>query len=352
MDVLVRAAALTHFSEVANALQYRPDAALRAVGLSAAALVDPERRIPSSAVIKLLELAALNSGCEQFGLRMAQSRQLSNMGVVSLLISHQPTLRDALATTVAYRHLLNDSLALQLEDCVDTVVIKEEVMSQVPARQATELALGVLHRMCSAVLGRNWRPKRVCFRHRAPQDLSLHRSLFACPLEFSGEFNGLVIAASDLDLVNPAADPNMVRFASQFVEAISDQQQPSIISEVRKAIYLMLPSGRANCSAIAQGLGLSMRSLQRHLDEVGTDFSKLLHQVRQELVMQYLGNTHHDLMHIAQLLGYARQASFTRWFQQSFDQSPSSYRRALLQSPISGAGIKLLAKPMAKHTGT
>ena len=351
MDVLVRAAALTHFFDVADSLNYKPEAAMRSVGLSRTMLENPEQRVSASAVVKLLELAALNSGCDHYGLRMAQSRQISNMGVVSLLISHQPTLRDALATTVAYRHLLNDSLAMQMEESGATVVVKEEVMSDVPARQSTELALGVLHRICAVVLGRNWRPVCVCFRHPEPADVSLHRTLFACRLEFSAEFNGLVIAASDLDLVNPAADPNMVRIARQFVDAIGSREQPSMISEVRKAIYLMLPSGRATCSVVAQGLGLSMRTLQRHLDTDSTDFSALLHQVRRDLVVQYLANPQHDVMQVAHLLGYSRPASFTRWFQQSFGQAPSHYRRALLQSPGRGALAKPQAKPVAKHTG-
>ena len=37
-------------------------------------------------------------------------------GVVSLLLSHQPTLRAALVVIMQYRHLLNDSLAMHVEE--------------------------------------------------------------------------------------------------------------------------------------------------------------------------------------------------------------------------------------------
>ena len=76
---------------------------------------------------------------------MAESRQLSDFGVVSLLISHQPTLRDAIVATIQYRHLINDSLAMQIDEEDTIAILREEVVSPIPARQATELAIGVLH---------------------------------------------------------------------------------------------------------------------------------------------------------------------------------------------------------------
>ena len=67
-------------------------------------------------MVVLLEESAAGSGCDNFGLRMAESRQLSSFGVVSLLITHQATLRDALVTTIDYRYMVNESLAMQIED--------------------------------------------------------------------------------------------------------------------------------------------------------------------------------------------------------------------------------------------
>lgn len=350
METQVRAATLTHFLDVAQALDYRPHAALRSVGLSAALLADPERLIPASSVVRLLEHAALNSGCDSFGLRMAQSRQLSNLGVVSLLISHQPTLRAALATTIAHRHLLNDSLAMHMQDSGDHVVVREEVMSELPARQATELALGVLHRICGAVLGRRWRPLSVCFRHSAPAQTHLHQSLFACPLVFDAAFNGMVIAAADLDLANPAADAVMVRYARQFVDTLHRAPHPSAVSEVRKAVYLMLPSGRATCQRVAQGLNCSTRTLQRRLHGADLSFGAILDDVRRELVKRYLANPNYSIAQLSELLGFGRGTSFHRWFTGLFGQAPSRYRARLLAQPQRDAAAELGAKPVTKRT--
>src|SRR4051794_26757848 len=161
MVPLVRAAALTNYLEVASNLGFNACELLRRAGLHQAMLMDPEQRIPTDAAVALLEESAAASGCINFGLRMAESRQLSHFGAISLLISHQPTLRDALVTTIDYRHLLNESLATQIESAGRMVIVRVEVVAHVPARQAMELAIGVLYRMCAALMGARWQPDSV-----------------------------------------------------------------------------------------------------------------------------------------------------------------------------------------------
>jgi len=328
MSLLVRAATLTHFFEVAQAVGLNTQPLLRSVGLTRTLLADPEQRIPAQAAVQLLERAAEASGCPQFGLRMAESRQLSDFGAVSLLISHQPTLRAALATIVQYRHLLNDTIALQLEDAGHLVVIREEVVASALSRQATELALGVLFRLCVALMGRHWAPVGVHFSHEAPADLALHKRLFACHLEFGSEFNGIVCRAVDLDAPNPGADPAMARYAQRFLDSMPQINGPSVVLDVRKAIYLMLPSGRASSAYVAQGLGLSVRTLQRQLDMAGTSFTDVLNDIRRELAQRYAANPKYTLVRVSELLGYSTPSSFTRWFDAQFGCSPQRWRQA------------------------
>ena len=326
MATLVRAAALTNFFEVARDLGFNPQDTLRRAGLGRALLENPEQRIPAEAAVALLEDAARSSGCLTFGLRMAESRQLSNFGAVSLLISHQATLRDVLITTIQYRHLLNESLAMQIEDAGRMTIVREEIVSESPARQSIELAIGVLFRMCAALLGPRWRPYSVNFSHDAPPELSLHRRLFTCRLEFGSEFNGIVLAAADLDAPNSSADPAMARYAQRFVESLPHVNDPSVVMEVRKAIYLMLPSGRATSEYVAQGLGLSVRTLQRQLDEAGASFTELLNEVRCELAQRYMDNPQYNLARVSELLGYCTPSSFTRWFAAQFGAAPAVWR--------------------------
>ena len=114
-DTKVRSAVLAHYLEVAERLGLNPQSLLSKVGLSRAILKTPDQPILLSAAVDLLEFSAQATQCESFGLLMAEARQFSDLGPVSLLLTHQRTVRDAVNTTIQYRHLLNEGLAMLLE---------------------------------------------------------------------------------------------------------------------------------------------------------------------------------------------------------------------------------------------
>ena len=340
MAALTRAGVLTNYIEVATHLGLNPDRMLRQVGLSRALIAQPEQRIPTTAAVMLLEESAEESGCMTFGLRMAESRQLSDFGAISLLLMHQPRLRDALRITVEYRHLLNEALAIHIEEQGKSVIIREEVITDPPmqSRQAMELAIGVMYRLCSALLGAFWLPQSVNFTHGSPPDLQTHKRLFRCSLEFNCEFNGIALGADDLDKPNPLADKALAKHAQNYVETLAPvSTDPSLELDVRKAIYLLLPLGRATIEQIAQTLGMNVRTLQRRLVDQGATFSDIINSVRQDLVMRYMQNSQYTVGQIADLLGYGVPSSFTRWFISQYGVSPAQWRSAQGQSETSDA---------------
>jgi AraC-like DNA-binding protein len=330
MSYLVRAGALTNYLEVATHLGLNPQAELAAVGLSTAMLQDPDNAIPAPAAVELLENSAAHSGCQTFGLRMAESRQLSDLGAVSLLLTHQATLRDALGVLIEYRHLMNPSLAIFVEETGGLAVIHEELVTgtAAPRRHATELALGVTARLCANLLGQHWRPLSVHFVHEAPGELRLHRRLFGCDLVFGADFSGIACPASLFNAPNPNADPAMARLARRYLDSLEPGHAPSLVFEVRKAIYLLLPMGRATALQIAQSHGMNVRTLQRRLLDSDAIFSDLVDEVRRDLVQRYMQNPSYSMARIAGLLGYSVPSSFTRWFAAEFGSTPAAWRQA------------------------
>lgn len=328
MTVLARAASLTNFLEVTRHLGLNGHGLLAQAGLSASLLDAPDQRIPVAAAITVMEESARLSGCDTFGLRMAELRQLSDFGEVSLLLSHQRTLRDALQVIVQYRHLLNNALAIHIEESGKTVIIRQEVILDQPmhSRQAIELAIGVMHRFCSALLGAHWHPISANFTHAAPADLAIHRRIFGCKLEFNSDFNGIVCPSADLDAANPLANEAMARIAQRYLDTLHSQGNLPLVLEVRKAIFLLMPMGRATIEHIAQTQGMNVRTLQRRLEEGGVTFSDLINGVRRDLVLRYLQSPGYSLGRIADMLGYSMPSSFTRWFINQFGQPPASWR--------------------------
>jgi len=298
------------------------------VGLSRSILQAPDRQIPLSAAVDLVERSAQATGCEAFGLLMAESRHISDFGPVSLLLTHQRTVRDAVNTTIQYRHLLNEGLAMYIEETGPLTLVREEVVSAGARslRQANELAVAVLCILFRSLTGPQWHPQNVNFVHSAPSSLEVHKRIFRCKLNFDMDFNGMVCNTSDLDEPIPVADPVMARYAQSFIEAIPRGSSNSVTLEVRKSIYLLLPMGRANVEQVSQGMGMNVRTLQRRLTEDGETFSGLINNVRTELAQRYIANPRYPLGRIAELLGYSNHSAFTRWFIAHFKQTPQELR--------------------------
>jgi AraC-like DNA-binding protein len=254
---------------------------------------------------------------------------MSHFGVMGLLLSHQRTPRDALHAAIRYMHLLNESVGLHLEETGRTAVIRGDVLLEkpMPATQATELMLAVYVQSFRVIAGSRWQPRTMYFKHAAPSALDVHHRVFRCRCEFGAEFNGLSFPASDLDIVNASVDPKFAEYARRFIEAMPGRSSASVVADVSRLVYLLLPTGQANIKHVALSLGMNVRTLQRELDEAGESFSSLLNGVRRKLVGGYLDNPRFTVGQVAALLGYRRHGSFTRWFAEEFDSSPLEWRR-------------------------
>ena len=325
---LKRAAVLAHYEEVARKLGLNPQPLLRQVGLTSQMLAVPTNMIPMDSTVALLDLTAQASGCETVGLMMAEARTLADFGPISLLLVQQPSIRAALGTIAQYRHILNESLGLFVEDAGKTTLIREEIVTDYPGNscQSSDMAVGVLMLLFRAILGAQWRPQSVHFTHEAPPDLQIHKRLFKCLLQFESDFNGMVCLSADLDKPNMQADAAMAQFAQSFMDALPKPGRSSVVQDVRRSVYLLLPMGRASIDQVASGLGVNARTLQRRLDEAGVSFKSILNDVRCELAQRYIDNTTYSMGRVAVLLGYSNLSSFTRWFTAQFHCAPSRMR--------------------------
>lgn len=343
MPLLVRAACLTNYSEVARAGGLDPGVMLARVGLSPAIENTPDLQIPVERVGRLLHESALLSGNEAFGLCMAESRRLSNLGAVGLLIRDQATLRGSLDVLMRYQVLLNGSLTLLLEERADVVVLREEVRSGrplQPTRQRIELALGVMLRLMRQFLGAGWQPWRVHLAHPAPRDLRVHHRVLCSRIEFDSEFNGVVCARSDLDASNPWADPAMARYAMQLLAPSVPHRPAVLLEEVRRAVLLLLPDGRCTIEQVCEHLGLSKRTAQRVLALQGSTFSSVVNDVRRELATRHVLDSDRPLTEVALLLGFSAPSAFSRWHQAQFACSAKDLRsaRGARRSPLAQYG--------------
>jgi AraC-like DNA-binding protein len=325
---LIRSASLTNFAAVARGAGLDPSRLLGEFGLPQRCLRDPDLRVPLDAVRAMIEASAERSGVEAFGLLMAETRQLSNLGPVGLLVREQPTLRLAIDALARYTRKLNEALFLTIEDSGSVVVLREEIIvgHSGPIRQATELAIGVVFRMLRAFLGAAWQPLRVCFAHDAPADRSVHERVFGRNVEFGHDFNGIVCARRDVDSPNPIADPAMARYARQLVETSVGGEATDTARQVRELVVTLIGTGRCTVLQVAQHLGVDRRTVHRHLASEGETFSSIVDAVRRELAARYMKNRDRTLAEVSSLLGFSAPSGFSRWYRRQFSNRASQAR--------------------------
>jgi hypothetical protein len=136
---------------------------------------------------ELLEASASTARVEDFALRLAQRRGLSNLGPLALVVREQPTVRQAIEVLIQYIGLHSDALCPCLEE-KDRVVTISRMLSgkRVRTRQALELSVAMLFRIMKTLLRDAWRPEEVCFIHGAPTHPELHRHFFGTGAIFLG----------------------------------------------------------------------------------------------------------------------------------------------------------------------
>lgn len=329
MGSLVRAASLTNYAEVAENSGLNPVRMLLDADLSPRVLIEPDLMIPVDKVGRLLQNSVRLSGNESFGLCMASSRLLSNLGPVGLLIRDQPTLRDSLNILVRHQALLNSSLALSIQEEGNYVIIREILLAGDAGdstRQRVELALGVMVQVIRQLIGRDWQPRRVSLEHAAPKNLVMHTKILGSIIDFNQEQNFIVCAKSDLGKSNRFSDPSMIRYIEKLIIHEAQIGASGIFDEVRRTITLLLPSGRCTIEQVSECLGVIPRTIQRRLSERGQTFSSVLNDVRIQLASRYVFESTRSLSEVSYLLGFSAASSFSRWHQMQFNCSAKEAR--------------------------
>jgi AraC-like DNA-binding protein len=330
-DILrdVRAVSLVGFIEASRFVGLDPFELLRRARINPHFLDNTENRHAAGPVVDMLEEAADRSGCEHFGLLMAECRSLASIGPLSLLLEHLPTMNDVVDALSDYRRLVNDIVTLQCERRSDTSILRWVIAPGYAKPQTIDLTVAIGYRVLVEASGGRWLPERVHFTHPAPADLSVFRRFFSAELEFESAFTGYSSSASSLEVPTRAPEPGMASNARKLLELMKlPLEQAPVSDSVQRVITLLLPMGKAALEPVAANLGMNPRALQRQLARESTSFAALLNETRRDLAQRYLSGSTHSIACISELSGFSSTSSFTRWFAAEFAMPPTTWRHS------------------------
>ena len=337
MAHLARSAGLTGFVDLALSLGVDPYKIASEAGVPAAAFNDPDMRVSARAIGLMGELAAERSGAADFGLRIAESRRLSNLGAIALVMREQPTIRAALVQMRRYIWLQNDAYSTSLEEMGDIAVLRLHTPPWA-GPQTTELAVGVGVRVFRELLGETWRPLEVHLAHSAQGKPEAYLRAYGVIPLFEQDFIGLVLPRADLERPISAADPDMARQVVRYLEQIAASRGSSFADKVREMIVVLLPHGGVTVERVAQRLAMDRRTLHRRLVAEGTTFSELLNTARREVAEPLLARSERSFQNVADLLGFSSLSAFAHWFRRQFGLTASAYRASHARELSASAG--------------
>lgn len=323
----VRAAVLTGFRSLAQAVGLNATGLLRSVGLPPDAEQEPDRRLPVGAVNRLFEVAAEQSGLDDFGLRLAELRGFSNLGPVTLLARDEPDIRSALGVFTSFLPLHNEALSIHLAEANDLAFLSCIVAGEGPRVQATDVAVAMLYRILCQLLGPGWGALSVYLERSQPARSGRFDRLFATHVHFAADFSGIVFNACDLGRPNILAEAGLQPYTAQLRESLAAPAELPLAEHIRRLLRAMMASRRCTAPLVAERIGVSRRTMERRLAAEGISFHDLLDEVRDDVARGQLSGSTRTNAEIADLLGFRSSAAFTAWFSNRHGCPPRVWRK-------------------------
>ena len=297
-------------------------------GVDLAALDEADGRVPRLALTQLWRLAVEATADPCFGLTTARFTAQTSFHALGYASLASATLAEAFHRAVRFRRMVGDVLELSLVQHGDVYRFTIDVSAPPGAPfEAVDAIAALSVRIARLLRGdRDFNPLRVLLQRPEPRGSETYARVFRAPVLFEQEINALEYPRAEFDARLPTANAELARqndqVATRYIERLA---RPSLSARVQQALLDALPNGAPSKPALARQLGMSPRSLQRHLADEGTSFEELLTELRGTLARNYLTERRLNVTEVAFLLGFADTSTFSRAFKRWTGKAPSEF---------------------------
>jgi len=333
MGSLIRATNLLGFAELVRELGGDPQSLLRRHRIADSVASVEDAFVPYASLAHLLDEAARELGCPDFGLRLAAWQGLDILGPVAIMARHASTVAEGFAQIARYLHIHSPALHLSVARPGDAgyregtvtflFVIEERGLPYIA--QSYELSLANGERIARLLGGADMAFAAVAFRHVAQGEPAAYEQFFQAPVLFAQDWCGIRVSRAAAQRPIDTADPATLRLVSRYLDA-SYAPGEELVPRVAELVRRLLPTGTCTTTTVARHLGLHPRTLQRQLAAEGTTVATILDDERKEQAARLLATSGLQLRQLAGMLGYVEQSTFNRSFRRWYGTTPSKYR--------------------------
>lgn len=160
-----------------------------------------------------------------------------------------------------------------------------------------------------------------------PRDFDRVAHKLGFDLEFEADRTEIFLNPVLMNKPLKKADPQTTRLITEFCEQQLSEltAEVSVVGAVSALIYAQI-SAPPTLDQAAAKIGLSSRSLRRHLQSSGTTYQSILNDARKALATKLLRDTDEPVSAIAYEVGFENPSHFGRAFKKWSGHSPSEFR--------------------------
>lgn len=307
------------------------DALLRSVGIEPDHPIDPTQMVPAADYYAFLErIVAAETNGTTLPLRAGAAMRCDDYGAFGLAWKSAANLRGSYERAERYARVLTSVSTYELErvDQGAFMHLHRQGERRLGMRLSNEATIASIVSISQQVSTKPFNPLAVYFKHPAPNVIEAHEAYFGCPVHFDADRDALLVSSESLQTPNQLGDASISRFFDTHLEAeLSKLADPnSLEHRIRIHVSRSLSEGVPTISDVAGHFGLSGRTLQRRLAELGYSYQALVDESRRQLAERLLQQTDYSLAEVAFMTGFSEQSAFTRAFKRWAGQTPRSFR--------------------------
>lgn len=324
-----RSAVLVGFDTLCRNNQLNPHQLLNRCGIDPLVLRRTDLLVDYARIAQVLNLAAQESGNQQFGIELSLQRDYLVFGPFGLLLSQAESFQDLVRITNKYAHLHAPGIRLQAHQFDKHIALEYQLQltSDVDLRQLLELGLGVVHRAAQALFKDAWSLQQVTFSYPEPSNSQFYTDFFQAPVLFSQPLNALY---SDPAILRIQPSEQRAQLKNHLIDAFASQQgldREDYVAQTQLIIESVLATGEASLPVVANLLNIHPRLLQKKLQQRGSSFRQLLDQMRYQQAQLQLSHSTVGLTDLALNLGYSDETAFSRAFKRWSGLAPRQWRQ-------------------------
>ncbi|MFC3151201.1 AraC family transcriptional regulator [Litoribrevibacter euphylliae] len=289
------------------------------------------RRLSMDQTVRLWGACIKNANDPFFGLHFGEQVRPGTFHIVGYTLMNSATLNDALDRLNQYQRLISDGGIFQkLPSKKGVWLVYHQKPDTLPFYyHQIDAVFAALLAFARWTTGKEISPCEVSLNRPAPQSDEEYQRVFKVTPNYNQSFDGILMHQEILTLPLLEADEELCQMheihAQQRLNAL--KQQNSTRQQVALLIEQRLNSQSFHRPLIAKTLNMSEKSLQRRLSDEGTNFQKILDDVRERLARHYLSETTVPLYEITDLLGFTDNSAFYKAFKRWTDVNPGTFRK-------------------------